>query len=173
MTDRQAAPVALTYAETGAFRRLVRRTAATRPLIWLYIRIQRPTDRLVYALTRGRATASSVLSGIPVVMLTTTGAKTGQPRTLPVVAIADGEGYVMIASNYGSPHHPAWYHNLRAHPQATVTADGVERPVEAHELTGEERDRAYREAAELHPAFDVYEQRTQGRTIPVLRLEPA
>lgn len=58
-------------------------------------------------------------------MLTTTGARTGQPRTLPVLGLPDGDRFVVIASNFGQRHNPAWYHNLRAHPQATVTANGV------------------------------------------------
>ena len=149
----------------------VRRTAATRPMAKLYGRIQQPTDTLAYRLSRGRTTLSSWLAGVPLVMLTTTGARTGLPRTLPVLGLRDDDAIVVIASNFGRPRHPAWYHNLRAHPQAWVAADGVTRAVEARELTGAERDRQFRRAVEIYPGFDRY-RRWAGRPIPVLRLEP-
>ena len=74
-----------TYRHSGLFRRLVRRTAATRLMAKIYGVIQQPLDRLVYRLTRGRTTTSSWLAGVQITMLTTTGAKSGQPRTLPVL----------------------------------------------------------------------------------------
>jgi deazaflavin-dependent oxidoreductase (nitroreductase family) len=160
------------YANAGLFRRLVRRTAATRPMTWLYTRIQQPVDEIVCRLTRGRATASSWTSGIPVVMLTTTGARSGQPRTVPVVGVPDGDGLVVIASNYGRPHHPAWYHNLRAHPRATVSTDGQTREVVARELSGQERDACFERVVRLHPGFVLYQDRASDRPIPVLVLDP-
>jgi deazaflavin-dependent oxidoreductase (nitroreductase family) len=159
------------YLDAGPFRRLVRRTAGTRPMTWLYVRIQQPTDRWVFRLTRGRTTMSSLLSGLPVIILTTTGARTGQRRTLPVLGFADGDGLIVIASNYGRARHPSWYHNLRAHPRAQVTVDRVTGEVEAHELTGPERDKRFDEAARIYPGFAIYQQRASNRRIPVLRLD--
>jgi deazaflavin-dependent oxidoreductase (nitroreductase family) len=158
------------YLDVGPARRLVRRTAGTRPMTWLYIRIQPPTDRWVYRLTGGRTTMSSLLSGLPVVMLTTTGARTGQPRTLPVLGFADGDSLIVIASNYGRARYPSWYHNLRAHPRAEVTVDRVTGEVEAHELTGREHDRWFDEAARMYPGFAIYQQRASNRRVPILRL---
>jgi deazaflavin-dependent oxidoreductase (nitroreductase family) len=140
-------------------------------MTWVCVRAQQPLDRVSYQLTRGRTTVSSWLSGLPVVMLTTTGAKTGRQHTLPVLGFHDGDRLVVIASNYGRPHHPAWYHNLRAHPRATVVVHGTTRQVEAHELTGPDRDRCFQDAVKVHPGFLVYEQRASTRRIPVLRLE--
>jgi deazaflavin-dependent oxidoreductase (nitroreductase family) len=160
------------YEKAGRLQRAVRRTAATRPMARLYGRIQQPTDTLVYRLSRGRTTLSSWLAGVPLAMLTTTGARTGLPRTLPVLALRDGEALVVIASNFGRPHHPAWYHNLRAHPQAQVAADGVTRTVEARELAGAERDRFFGLAAEIYPGFRHYRRWAAPRRIPVIRLEP-
>ena len=94
------------YADVGMFRRLVRRTAATRPMTWLCVRAQQPMDGLAYELTGGRTTVSSLMSGLPVVLLTTIGAKTGTHRTLPVLGFVEGDRLVVIASNYGRPHHP-------------------------------------------------------------------
>ena len=96
--------------------RVVRRTAATRPMAKIYGVIQQPLDQLVYRLTRGRATASSWLSGVEITMLTTTGAKSGRTRTLPVLGLPDGEDMILIASNFGRPRNPSWYYNLRREP---------------------------------------------------------
>jgi deazaflavin-dependent oxidoreductase (nitroreductase family) len=84
----------------------------------IYSEIQEPVDRMVYRLTRGAATASAWLGGVKVTMLTT--AKTGRLRTVPVLGLPDGENMIVIASNFGRPHNPAWYHNLRANPNATI-----------------------------------------------------
>jgi deazaflavin-dependent oxidoreductase (nitroreductase family) len=74
-------------------------------------------DRPVLRLSRGRYSLTRLLAGLPVVTVTTIGAKSGQPRSLPLVALPDGEHVILIASNYGQKHHPAWYYNLRAHPE--------------------------------------------------------
>jgi deazaflavin-dependent oxidoreductase (nitroreductase family) len=161
------------YAETGPFRRAVRRVAGTRGVSWVNARALHHADRLVYRLTGGRATLSSWLTGVPIVMLTTTGAKSGEQRTLPVLGFLYGGRLIVIASNYGRPHNPAWYHNLRAHPRASVTVDGVTREVEAREVTGEERERCYRTGVEIYPAWEQYERWASNRRIPVVRLDPA
>ncbi|MGH2962524.1 MAG: nitroreductase/quinone reductase family protein [Solirubrobacterales bacterium] len=157
--------------ETGWARRLVRRLAATRPASWLQARTLQRTDRLVHGLTGGRATFSSWVSGLPVVMLTTTGARTGARRTLPVLGLPDGDSVVVVASNYGRPRHPAWYRNLRSNPRANVEIDRVEREVLGRELTGEERERTYTDGIAINPAWAPYRKRAQ-REIPVIRLEP-
>jgi deazaflavin-dependent oxidoreductase (nitroreductase family) len=151
---------------------MVRKTAATTPMTWLYTRIQQPIDQALYRRTRGRITASSLLSGLPVVLLTTTGAKSGRRWTVPVLGIPDGDSLVVVASNYGRPHHPAWYHNLRAHPVAEVSVNGVTRQVRARELAGPEHETCFERAAALYPGFLVYRERAAGRHIPVLLLAP-
>jgi deazaflavin-dependent oxidoreductase (nitroreductase family) len=138
----------------------------------LYGVIQEPIDRMVYRLTRGRTTASSFLGGVEITMLTTTGARTGRTSTLPVLCVPDGHDLILVASNYGRPRNPAWYHNLRANPHATITVAGVSREVVADELSGLERERSYRRAEEIYPGFTHYPRWTEGREIPVLRLKP-
>jgi len=159
------------YKEAGAVRRLVRRTAATRPMAWLYARIQPRMDRLVYRLTRGRSTLSSWLAGLPVVMLTTTGARTGRRRMVPLLGIRDGGRFVLIASNYGRRENPAWYINLKAHAKVWVTVEGVAREFEAREIAGEESERYFQRAVEMYPGFLHYRRWAQRR-IPVIRLDP-
>ena len=87
-----------------------------------------------------------------------------------MLGLADGPETIVIASNYGRPHHPSWYHNLRADPHATIEVDGVRQDVVARELHGAERDRDYRRAEELFPGFTCYGRWASDRTIPVLRL---
>ena len=136
----------------------------------LYGVIQQPLDQTIYRLTGGRATVSSWLSGIEISMLTTTGARTGKPRTLPVLALPDGEDKVLIASNFGRPHHPSWYYNLLANPHATIVTAGVCREFVAHELSGADRDRCYAHAEDIFPPFTHYPRWAGERRIPVLRL---
>jgi deazaflavin-dependent oxidoreductase (nitroreductase family) len=161
------------YRQSRPFQRLVRRSAASRPLAKLYGLIQHPLDRFVYRLTGERTTLSSWLSGIEVSMLTTTGAKTGRPRTLPVLALPDGGDVILIASNFGRPRHPSWYHNLRADPHATIVTAGVSRALVARELSGADRESWYARAEEIFPPFTRYPRWAGKREIPVLRLHAA
>lgn len=161
-----------TYRQSSRFRRVVRRSAGTRPMAKLYALIQQPLDRIVFRLTGERATASSWLSGIEISWLTTTGAKTGRPRTLPVLALPDGEHVILIASNFGRPRHPSWYHNLRSDPHATIVAAGVSREFVGRELSGADRERSYARAEEIFPPFTQYPRWAGKRQIPVLRLHP-
>ena len=160
------------YRQSRPFHRLMRRMAATRLIARIYAVIQTPLDRLVYRLTDGATTASSWLGGVEITMLTTTGAKTGRARTLPVLCIPDGEDTILIASNYGRPHNPSWYYNLQANPNATIVAGGATREIVAEELSGDERERAYRRGEEIYPGFTHYPRWTAGRRIPVFRLRP-
>jgi len=127
-------------------------------------------DRHVFRLTDGRQTAVSLLTGLPIIMLTTTGAKSGQPRTVPLVAIPNDDGLVIIASNWGGKSHPAWYHNLKSHPDCTGAVNGRSQPYTASELTGDAKAAAYRQAATLYAGYNAYKTRTGGRDIPVLQL---
>jgi deazaflavin-dependent oxidoreductase (nitroreductase family) len=158
------------YGQARNVHRIVRRTAATRPMARIYGVIQEPIDRLVYRLTGGSTTASSWLAGVEISMLTTTGAKSGRPRTLPVLGLADGEDTILIASNFGRARNPSWYYNLRADPRATLVVDGVSREVVARELDGVERERGYRRGEEIFPAFTHYRRWAAKRQIPVLKL---
>ncbi|MBA3264665.1 MAG: nitroreductase family deazaflavin-dependent oxidoreductase [Thermoleophilaceae bacterium] len=143
------------------------------PISWFYARTLHHTDRTVYRLTKGRATFASWVTGLPIVMLTTTGAKSGRRHTLPLVALPDGDRVVIIASNYGQDRNPAWYYNLRANPTATIVFEGVEREVKARELEGEERERHYARGIEIYPGWTQYRRRAAHRQIPVMELTPA
>ena len=162
----------ITYDQANALQKILRRFAASGPGSWLFARILHRIDRPVHRLTRGRYTFASLLSGIPVVMLTTTGAKSGQPRTVPVLGIPAQDGVAIIASNFGQYRHPAWYHNLRAHPDAEVVVDGIHRRVRAVEAEGERRAQIWKEGLRVYPGFGQYERRASHRRISVFVLEP-
>ena len=113
---------------------------------------------------------SGMFKGARLLLLTTTGAKSGKTRINPLAFTRDGENYVIIASKGGSPTHPDWYHNLVANPDVTVEV-GTERiDVRARVAQGEERDRLFAAQAALMPGFAEY-QRNTTRQIPVVVLE--
>jgi F420H(2)-dependent quinone reductase len=111
------------------------------------------------------------VSNAPVLLLTTTGRKSGQPRTAPVVYLKDGENVVVIGSNAGHNRTPAWSLNLKAHPEAEIEIGRKRRSVRAHVAVGEERAELWRRHNEQYSGFDEYEART-GRDIAVFVLEP-
>jgi deazaflavin-dependent oxidoreductase (nitroreductase family) len=109
--------------------------------------------------------------GAPVLLLTSTGAKSGEQRTTPVVYQPDGERMVIFASKAGAPENPAWFHNLRANPTATVEVGPDTVEVEAVVTDGDERERLFSKQKQLMPQFADYEQKTT-RQIPVVALQP-
>jgi deazaflavin-dependent oxidoreductase (nitroreductase family) len=108
--------------------------------------------------------------GRPLLLLTSIGAKSGQPRTMPLVYTTDGDNLVIIASKGGSDANPDWYHNLVANPEATIELPGETFQVRARQTEGEERRRLYDAQATLMPAFADYEKKTT-REIPLFVLE--
>jgi deazaflavin-dependent oxidoreductase (nitroreductase family) len=118
----------------------------------------------------GGAVTSGPFAGRPVLLLTTTGAQSGQPRLAPLVYSRAGELYVIVASKGGAPTHPAWYHNLVAHPIVTVEVGAEKLEVRARVAEGAERDRLFAQHSSISPAFNDYQKRT-SRVIPVVVLE--
>lgn len=134
-------------------------------------RIAPRVDPPLLRLTGGRI--SSVYP-VTLMLLTTTGAKTGQPRTLPLGYTKDGDGLLLIASNYGKTSHPAWYRNLVANPKVEVLAGKNSGTYIAREITDPaERERAWGVALDFYAGYADYESRAGDRTIPLIRLERA
>lgn len=146
--------------------------AATQPVAWLLAQVLRPIDRWVLRRSQGRFTATSLLAGRPVILLTTTGAKSRQPRQTTLLFITDEERVIVFATNFGSSRHPAWYHNLCANPKATITFDGRSMPVMAQEAPVSEQHRYWAAATALYPGFAAYRRRVSKRKVPVVMLEP-
>jgi len=109
--------------------------------------------------------------GATMLLLHTTGAKTGQVRVNPLVYLPDGERYVIFASKGGAPTNPDWYHNLLAHPEVAIEVGTQTVPVRARVITGPERDELYAKQVARRPQFAEYERKT-ARAIPVVALEP-
>jgi deazaflavin-dependent oxidoreductase (nitroreductase family) len=139
---------------------------------WFLARTLHHLDRPVLRLSRGRYSLTSALAGLPVVTVTTLGAKSGQPRSLPLVALPDGENVILIASNFGQKHHPAWYYNLRAHPEVQLTYEGKTVTYVARETAGEERERCWQRAVDLYSGYAAYKKRAEHRMIGVFLLTP-
>ena len=110
--------------------------------------------------------------GRPVLLLSTTGAKTGLRRVNPLMYLADGERWLVFATKGGNPKNPDWYHNLVANPAVTIEVGTETVEGRAEVITGEERDRLYAKQAEAYPQFAEYERRT-SRIIPVIALSRA
>lgn len=158
----------------GAYRlqRAMYALMGSAPVARFASRILHRLDLAVHRRSGGRTTLVALVSGLPVVLLTTTGARSGRSRTWPVVGLPDGARTVVVASNFGGGRHPAWYHNLRVHPQATLTVGGRALAVRATEATGAERDRLWGEALRVYPAWAAYARRAAPRRIPVMVLAP-
>jgi deazaflavin-dependent oxidoreductase (nitroreductase family) len=123
----------------------------------------------IYRLTRGRVMGK--VGQAPVLLLTSIGRRSGQPRTAPVLFLADGDRVVVIGSNAGNERAPAWSHNLKANPDCEVQIRGERRDVRARLAEGEERTELWRKMNEQYAGFEDYDERT-SRDIGVFVLEP-
>ncbi|MFE7856918.1 nitroreductase family deazaflavin-dependent oxidoreductase [Streptomyces sp. NPDC057403] len=111
-------------------------------------------------------------TGLPVVVLTTRGAKTGKIRKSPLMRVEHEGRYAVVASQGGAPKHPVWYHNVKADPRVELQDGPARRDMTAREVTGEEKAEWWRRAVEAFPPYADYQKRTD-RQIPVFVLEPA
>jgi len=107
--------------------------------------------------------------GTTILLLTTQGHRSGEPRTTPLIHRTDGDRWVVVASKGGAPQHPSWFENLSANPEAMIQVRGEFVPVRATTAEGDERDRLWSLTTEAWPAYDEYQARTQ-REIPVVVL---
>jgi deazaflavin-dependent oxidoreductase (nitroreductase family) len=128
-------------------------------------------DAFLHRVTGGKAMAADLL--FDTLMLTTTGRKSGEPRTNPLARMDLDGTPVVIASNFGRDSHPAWSLNLLADPNAIIEEKGVSRPAVARQLTDEERERVWPQAVAIWPGYDTYRKTTEGiRDIRMFALEP-
>ena len=133
------------------------------------MRIISGTHELWYRLSGGLI--GGRVGRLPVLLLTTTGRKSGKKRTMPLVYLSDGDNMVVIASNGGADQHPAWWLNLRANPKAEVQVGSETQTVVATKAEGEERERLWRDVVDLYHGYDEYRRMTE-REIPVVVLQP-
>ena len=144
------------------------RVAGTRGGQWFGRKVFTPLDKLVYRLTKGKRGLSPQRS---VLLLRTTGRKSGQPREVPVLYLRDGDRFWVMASNYGQAHHPAWALNLLANPVAHVTIGKLFQKVHARLATEAEKKEKWDELLKLYPAWRSYATWTDRR-FKLFCLEP-
>jgi F420H(2)-dependent quinone reductase len=111
------------------------------------------------------------MQGLPVVILTTKGAKSGKIRKTPLMRVTDGNEYAVVASLGGAPKHPVWYYNVKSHPEVELQDGPVKRDMVAREVTGEEKARWWETAVKAYPPYADYQKKTD-REIPVFVLTP-
>jgi deazaflavin-dependent oxidoreductase (nitroreductase family) len=116
-------------------------------------------------------TRGNTMHGLPVVILTTVGARSGKLRKTPLMRVENGGEYAVVASLGGAPKHPVWYHNLKANPDVELQDGPTKQDMVARELTGEERAKWWRVAVSAFPQYADYQTRTD-REIPVFVLTP-
>ncbi len=166
----------MTPTKQSAVRRFLTKITASRPGAWFLARTLHHVDRFILKLSGGRTVLTSPVMGLPVVMVTTTGARSGLPRTWPLGRIDDPhdpEVFALIGTNFGQRRYPAWYFNLRANPRATCAFDGRAGPYTAREAAGEEYERFWQAAAAYYPGYLSYKARIHGRRIPIMVMTPA
>jgi deazaflavin-dependent oxidoreductase (nitroreductase family) len=150
----------------------VRRLSTTQFGAWIFSHVAHHADRFFMYISGNRMSLSTLLAGIPVVWLTTTGAKSGKTRTLPLMGILDGRRVILIASDFGQSHHPGWYYNLKANPEVRLSYGGKSGIYIAKEAKDEQKQVYWRNALKLFPGYAIYQKRAAGREIPVLVLSP-
>ena len=134
-----------------------------------------PQDQRAYnarLIEEFRADRGAGMGDRPLLLLTTVGRRTGQPRTTPLMYVPDGDRYLVIASNAGAPADPQWYRNVLAHDAVTVEVRGAEFAARATPLTGDDHEHQWARIKELYPFFADHEA-TAGRRIPVVALTRA
>ncbi|MET9212348.1 MULTISPECIES: nitroreductase/quinone reductase family protein [unclassified Nocardia] len=143
---------------TNLLSRAANRFAATKPGSWL-IRTVTPLDRALLERTDAKYTVLGPI-GAPVILLTTTGRKSGAQRTQPLLYVHDGDTLYVVGSNFGQEHHPAWTGNLLANPAATVAIAGERIPVVATPVPDAEKDPLFARFIEITGAYAAYRDRT-------------
>jgi deazaflavin-dependent oxidoreductase (nitroreductase family) len=155
------------------WQRVMQHTSASAIGATIFSKFLHYVDPTLMRISKDRLSIPSLLTGLPVVILTSTGAKSGQARTKPVIGIPDGDNVVLVAGNWGQKRNPAWYYNLRANPVAELEFGGHSGTYIAREVTEpDEYQRLWQKAAEMYIGFDKYQHRAGDRKIPIMVLMP-
>jgi len=159
--------------EANAVQRGLQRVVVSKPGTWLFSKFIHAADTALFRASDGKYTLPSLLVGLPVVMVTTTGRKSGEPRTMPLLAIPTGDDVAIIGSNFGQEHTPGWVYNLEALPEATIEYRGASVDVTARRADEVETDATFAAAAAIYPGYTSYRARAEHRDIRVFVLESA
>ena len=167
-----AADLGYDYSPPNALQRTMQAFGSTKPGAWFFSKTLRHFDRVIHKVSKGRTSMPAVLAGLPVLMVTTTGRKSGQPRTTPLIAPPVGDTVALLGTNFGQANTPAWVLNLEADPHATVEYHNVTKAVVARPATEAERDEIWQVADGVYGGYAKYQQRITGRQIRLFVLEP-
>lgn len=155
----------------NAFQKFLHRFLMLRPVTALLARILHHADSALFKITGGRHSLAEIV-GLPIVQLNAIGAKSGKPRSIPLVGLFDGEKIALIGSNFGQKHNPGWYYNLTAHPNCEVVKGGRLLRFTAREIFDAERETYWQMALSHYAGYQKYKERASHRHIPVMLLEP-
>jgi deazaflavin-dependent oxidoreductase (nitroreductase family) len=153
------------------FQRTMQSFGSSRPGAWLFSYLLRHLDDVVVRLSKGRTSTPRLLAGIPVLDVTTTGRKSGLPRTSHLIAVPYQGTLALLGTNFGQPTTPAWVLNLEADPRATVVHTGHTREVVARPATPEEQSGVLAASAQVYGGYLKYQQRITGRRLRIFLLE--
>ena len=168
-----AADLGYSFHHPNAFQRLVQAFASTRAGGWVFSKTLHHLDDVVGRLTRGRHSAPALLAALPVVDVTTTGRRSGLPRTTHLISMPVGDTLSLLGTNFGQRSTPAWVLNLEADPHATATYRGTTRPVVARPATEAERAEVLDASRRIYGGYVKYNERISGRRVRIFVLEPA
>lgn len=154
------------------WQKVIQKLVASKAGSWFFSLTLHHLDKFIMWLSNKRHSLTSILAGLPVVVLTATGAKSGEPRSVPLLGFGDGDDVILIASSWGRKHHPAWYHNLIVNPEALLTYQDQTMTYVASEATEDERERYWRLAVNNYAGYAAYKVRAGDRKIPVIVLSP-
>lgn len=166
-----AADLGYTHKKINRFQRLMQLFGSTAFGAWFFSKTLASLDRACHRLTKGRTSVPQVLAGLPVMFVTTTGRKSGEPRTTPLIAVPTGDTLALIGTNFGQAATPGWVFNLEADTSAQVRYRDVQLDLVVRPATDDERAGVWRTAATVYPGYDKYQQRISGREIRIFVLE--
>jgi deazaflavin-dependent oxidoreductase (nitroreductase family) len=153
-----------------ALQRAMWHISSSRPGSWCFARTLPQIDRSLLRLTGGRLTLAGLSAGIPVLTITTTGARSGLRRTSPLLGVPFGDHIAVIGTHFGQTTTPAWYFNLRANPRAEVTFRGKTVAAMAREARGDQWQPIWDQATKIYAGYDAYARRIKGRQIHIMLL---
>ena len=167
------AALGYTHKAGNPIHRAMRSLAGSKPGARFFSKTIQPIDGVVQKLSGGKQTATELLAGLPVVYITTTGRKSGQPRRTPLIAVPIGDDLALLGTNFGGKRTPGWVYNLEAEPKAKVGYATTEIDVVARPATDDEFEAVFAAGGSIYGGYTKYRSRVEGRDIRVFVLETA
>ena len=167
-----AADLSYGHRRPNPFQRAIQSLASSRPGAWVFSKVLRHLDDMVGRLSKGRTSAPAVLAGLPVIDVTTTGRRSGRPRTSHLISVPHADTMALIGTNFGQPGTPAWVLNLEADPHAHVRYKDRTLDVVARTASEQESEAVFARSREVYAGYTKYLERISDRRVRVFILEP-